>query len=93
VDEERGAPVPGVMLTLDGESKVAIVSGDNRHHKSGADGRFHLDGVLPGQWTLTATSPDPGFVSTQVSIEVRDGGGTTDVGAIRLPRRPPQGPE
>ncbi len=30
---------------------------------SDPDGRFHVEGLLPGRWTLNVSSPDPGFDS------------------------------
>jgi protocatechuate 3,4-dioxygenase beta subunit len=87
VDLERGAPLAGMRLNVEGSSSATLMNGDDRNNKSGADGRFHLEGVLAGHWSLTVSSEDPDFESVSVPIEVGEGGGATDVGAIRLPRR------
>jgi protocatechuate 3,4-dioxygenase beta subunit len=88
VDQDRGTPIAGVEISVNGSSPIALVSGSTRDHKSAGDGRFHVDGVLPGTWTLTVSSPDPAFESTTVPVEVPEGS-AVDVGTIRLPRRPP----
>ena len=87
VDLESGAPIAGMRLGVEGNSRATLMSGDDRNNTSGADGRFHLEGVLAGQWSLTVSSPDLRFDSVTVPIEVREGGGATDVGAVRVPRR------
>jgi hypothetical protein len=88
VDAETGAPIAGVLLGVAGTSSVDLVTGDGRSRRSGPDGHFHLEGVLAGAWTLAASPTDPAHVMATVPIVVQDGGGTTDVGAVRLaPRR------
>lgn len=87
VDLEGGAPIAGARISVEGNSRSTLVSGDERNHKSGADGRFHLEGVLAGQWTLTVSPSDPSFEPMSVPITVPDGGGVTDFGAVRLSRR------
>ena len=87
VELESGAPIAGARLRVDGSSNVAIMSGDDRTYRSGADGHFHLEGVLAGTWSLTVTPSDRAFGMARVPVVVQDGGGTSDVGNIRLPRR------
>jgi len=87
VDLDSGAPVAGMRLAVEGSSAATLMTGGAGDSTSGADGRFHLEGVLAGQWTLTASSPDPTHASMRVPIEVREGGGATDVGVLRVPRR------
>lgn len=91
VDLESGAPLAGMRLSVEGNSRVSLMTGDDRNNKSGADGRFHLEGVLAGHWTLTVSSSDPSFEPLSVPIEVQDGGGVSDVGTLRVPHR--QAPE
>jgi protocatechuate 3,4-dioxygenase beta subunit len=83
---EGGAPVAGATLGVTGDSKMAILAGDGRDHKSKADGSFHLDSVLPGTWTLMVY-PDQTAEPVRVPVTVPEGGGTIDLGAIRVPRR------
>jgi protocatechuate 3,4-dioxygenase beta subunit len=86
VDLESGAPVAGKLVRVDGSSSAAIMSGDDRNPLSGADGRFHLEDVLPGTWSLSVMSSGPGGDMVRLPITVPDGGGTVDVGAVRLAR-------
>jgi hypothetical protein len=86
VELESGAPIAGMRLMVQGDSRAALMTGDERNNQSGADGRFHLEGVLAGQWSVMVISSDPSFGSVSVPIEVQEGGGTSDVGALRLPR-------
>jgi protocatechuate 3,4-dioxygenase beta subunit len=87
VGAEDGAPVAGMMLNVEGESQVALVSGDGSRRTTGADGRFHLEGVLAGSWTLVAIPSDPALAPLRVSIEVPEGGGAIDAGTLRVARR------
>ncbi len=88
VPAEGGAPIGGMVLGVNGNSDVVIMTGNGREAVSGPDGSFHLEGVLPGSWTLTAYSREPGFGPVNVPIVVQDGGGTTDVGDVQVPRAP-----
>jgi protocatechuate 3,4-dioxygenase beta subunit len=84
---EGGAPLAGVMVTLQGNSTVSLVSGDGHDNRTGPDGSFHLDGALPGQWMLMVYSRDPTFGQIQIPVTVPDGAAATDIGAVRIPRR------
>ena len=90
VDAEGGAPLVGVMATIDGNGRVSVVESEAPTAPTGRDGRFRIEGVLAGSWTLEATAPDDGvtrFEPLAKPIEVLDGGGVTDVGAIAVRRR------
>jgi protocatechuate 3,4-dioxygenase beta subunit len=83
---EGGAPLAGVMVTLQGSSNVSILSGDGHDNRTGPDGTFHLEGALPGQWTLLVYSRDPTFGQMRIPITVPDGASVTDIGTVRIPR-------
>jgi Carboxypeptidase regulatory-like domain len=89
VDLDSGSPVAGMRVGVGGSSRFQIVTGDGGSDMSGPDGRFHLDGVLPGSWSLTVISLDRSYAPTGVPIVVQDGGGATDVGSVRLSRVQP----
>ncbi len=59
VELESGAPIAGVQLRVDGSSSASLMTGDSRNNVSGPDGRFHLEDVLPGKWSLTAMLVGP----------------------------------
>jgi protocatechuate 3,4-dioxygenase beta subunit len=86
VELEGGAAIAGMRLNVDGSSPITLMTGDDRSNRSGPDGRFRLEGVLPGSWMLTVLPADPAFTFMSVPIVVQEGGGSTDVGAVRLPR-------
>jgi protocatechuate 3,4-dioxygenase beta subunit len=86
VELESGAPVPGATLWIDGVSSAPPMNNDGRSNKTGPDGSFHLEGVLPGSWGLSTSAPDPAIMSVRLPIVVPEGSPTTDVGAIRVPR-------
>jgi protocatechuate 3,4-dioxygenase beta subunit len=83
----NGLPVEGARVSLHGESNLPIVLGRGGRLVTDHDGRFHLEGVLSGAWTLTAVSTAPdGDGTASVPVQV-SGVGTTDVGAVRLDAR------
>jgi hypothetical protein len=51
------------------------------------DGRFHIEGVLAGTWSLYVSSSDPAYDGVSIPIVVEDGGGASGVGTIPLARR------
>lgn len=83
----RGLPVSGARVAVYGESNLPVMAGGSGSKPiTDQDGRFHLEGVLSGTWTLTAVSTDPEgpeVAQAKVTIEV-SGVGTTDAGTIRL---------
>jgi hypothetical protein len=87
VDADTGAPIPGMLLSVEGASNAALVNGDSRGSRTGEGGRFHLEGVLAGSWTLTAMSPEAAFAPLRVPLEVPERGGAVDVGTLRVSRR------
>jgi protocatechuate 3,4-dioxygenase beta subunit len=84
---EGGAPVPGMRVTVDGSAGSVSVSEGYRSSTTGADGRFKIEGVLGGKWSLQASPVDRAgrFESMSIPVEV-GGGGATDVGSIRVAR-------
>ncbi|GAA1889083.1 MSCRAMM family protein [Lapillicoccus jejuensis] len=52
VTDTDGQPVAGVTVT------VALAGGTSRTVTTGPDGRYGLDRLDPGDWTVTATVPD-----------------------------------
>ncbi len=87
VELESGAPIAGARLGVDGSGSASLVNGDNKDNATGADGHFHLDGVLAGKWSLSVSTQDSSVDYARVPIVVQEGGGTSDLGAIRIPRR------
>jgi protocatechuate 3,4-dioxygenase beta subunit len=87
VVSDDGRPIAGMMVSVEGTSHLALVTGDNRRSRTDADGRFHLEGVLAGSWTLVAVPPEPSFEPLRAPVEVPEGGSALDVGTLRVARR------
>jgi hypothetical protein len=86
VELESGAPIAGARFYVGGDSRSSIVNNDGHDDKSGPDGRFRIEGVLPGQWGLTVNTQDPSIASVSVPITVPEGASTTNLGVVRIPR-------
>jgi hypothetical protein len=87
VELETGAPVAGARLDVDGSSPFAVMNNDGHSNTSGSDGRFHLEGVLPGTWSLAVVPTDPEAVPpARVTVVVPEGGAAGDAGTIRVAR-------
>jgi protocatechuate 3,4-dioxygenase beta subunit len=84
VDQESGAPLAGARLGLMGGTSLPPMIGVARTPETGPDGRFHLEGVLPGKWALIVTRPDTGSDMNGGFIVVPEGG--SDIGVVRVPR-------
>jgi hypothetical protein len=90
VELETGAPMVGAEIDVEGESPVGVMGGTAyRENRTGADGRFQLDGVLAGSWALRVENPEGQSYGDGISvpIQVGEGGGTTNIGTIKLPRK------
>lgn len=71
----QGRPVDALTLVLTPES------GDAKEAVTAADGHFHLDGLKPGLWTLTARRT--GFIPLERTFTVTNGQ-TRDLGQLTL---------
>jgi protocatechuate 3,4-dioxygenase beta subunit len=87
-----GRPLAGLRVRVVGDGSVSPMNGPDA--VSRADGRFHLENILGGSWKLEISpdgaNPDIGF-STR-SIEVSRNG-ATDLGDVRVEKRPEPAPE
>jgi hypothetical protein len=72
VEDPAGAPLPGASVTAQSRR-----SRDEAAARTGADGRFRLDGLAPGRWRLVAERPGSAPAATVAQA------GATDV-RIRL---------
>jgi len=70
-----GQPIAGAVVSIAGGRAVCA-----------ADGSFSVHGLVPGTYTLTATSPSPIYLTTGVGGLTVTGGLTAQV-SITLPRR------
>ncbi|RYE92974.1 MAG: hypothetical protein EOO75_05445, partial [Myxococcales bacterium] len=85
----KGTPVAGVHVSIgdNTEGSVSAWNGPGRKEiVTGPDGRFRLEGVLGGKRTvvLGASEGETTFDTVAVPVTASDGG-TTDVGALRVP--------
>ena len=88
---DDGAPVAGARIAFEGESDAAIVEAHGpQKDVTGADGRFRIEGVLPGAWKLVALPPSGAHVETRVDVVVGDAA-RVDAGTVTVKKRPPQG--
>jgi len=81
--DERERPVPGRVLLgeIDGR-KTPPVLGDRVLAEAGADGRFELSGVPPGENALAIIAR--GQAAERVDFTARATGGVVDLGDVRL---------
>lgn len=90
---ERGAPISGMRVMVAGVSEMPLQAGAGPGKPvTDHEGRFRLEGVLNGSWTLRAVMIDPEGAEVEpvaVPVESR-GDGTTDVGTIRVSERIPE---
>ncbi len=91
VSLDTGASLAGVNVTVSGESSSDLWKNrTSRDMVTGPDGRFHLDGVLAGSWTITfGATPQATvkFETQDVPVTVNESA-TTDLGSVRIvPRR------
>jgi uncharacterized GH25 family protein len=87
---EAGVKLVGRVVTLGsgepiGDANVMAMSpGRSVQGKSGADGRFELTGVVPGETISLVTSGGQDFVGERIDVDVPKGRDNVDVGTIPL---------
>jgi protocatechuate 3,4-dioxygenase beta subunit len=93
VAADGSGPVAGLRVSVVGDGNVSPM---NDYDAPGAvtdrDGRFHLEDVLGGKWTLSFGPVDPeatAFEMSTQSVELSTSG-ATDLGVLKAEKRAPQ---
>jgi hypothetical protein len=76
VNDSIGAPLPGAVVTIEDASRAAWFA------LSGPDGRYRIEQMPPGPYTMTVTFP--GFRDYAVPIELRPGQTTSTTANLKI---------